>query len=178
MFRSRRCTLVKQLWKFSQCQDEQEETEEEAERLPLHRQSASKSAAKRRQIQTMLKRLKEAQLETLVKAVETKGANPGDCVLTPSANQLHVQLASVFRWPDIHHDFELKRLAICNGHHIDRLTPTTANKLSDNPMMNMEHPNKLYECCNPYHWSRIFKPSKYTIQSRRLLRSIAPLATL
>ena len=85
----------------------------------------------------MLGRLKETQLEGLVRALETRGGEPGPCCPVP-ANQrpgLSDQseagvMARVFRgWP---HDQVMVTLPWCYN----------------------EEPS-LYICCNPFHWSRV-----------------------
>ena len=85
----------------------------------------------------MLGRLKETQLEGLVRALETRGGEPGPCCPVP-ANQrpgLSDQseagvMARVFRgWPD------------------DQVMVTL-------PWCYNEEPS-LYICCNPFHWSRV-----------------------
>lgn len=49
----------------------------------------------------------------------------------------HLLSCQIWRWPDLTHSSELKRLPICHS--------------SEDP---------LYVCCNPYHWSRLCKPGK------------------
>ncbi|XP_013784160.2 mothers against decapentaplegic homolog 6-like isoform X2 [Limulus polyphemus] len=136
MFRPKRNTLVKRLWKqrilnyFAE--DEASCSLENQEDLEM------KSA-----IHSMLKRLKEPQLERLVQAVETHGADISGCVLVPrgdlrfgrQTSAPHVLCCRLWRWPDIQQPFELKRLNWCQ----------TVN-------------DPLYICCNPFHWSKLYKP--------------------
>lgn len=49
----------------------------------------------------------------------------------------HVLAARLWRWPDLRHSFELKRLVWCQSANDD--DPT-------------------HECCNPFHWSRLCIP--------------------
>ncbi len=98
----------------------------------------------------MLLRIKKANLETLLKAVQSKGAVPGGCVMIPSMASCaglapHVLLCQLFRWPDLQSDWDLKRLPFCTQHHEENIV---RNK---DPI---EHHQRLFECCNPYHWSR------------------------
>ena len=154
MFRQRRHGLVKRLWKLRKVtpdrkssnglkKDDEEET----------------SASERRKdaaTQSMLKRLKESQLEDLIRSIESKGScdpNGGPCCLIPRGDVRvvggrhvppHVLVVQLFRWPDVEQSFELKRLPICRH----RLTSCVDDSV------------ELYECCNPYHWSRLYKPGK------------------
>ena len=109
MFRSRRTTLVKRLWKARVRKDE---TEGQTEALRL------------------AKKLKEQQLEMLVAAVESRGGS-SDCVLV-EGEALHLLSCRTWRWPDLDHDRQLKRIPSCS---------------SD-------------DCCNPYHWSRLCLPGE------------------
>ncbi|KAK0182723.1 hypothetical protein PV327_000830 [Microctonus hyperodae] len=54
------------------------------------------------------------------------------CVTIPPAHLLSCQM---WRWPDLKHSSELKKLPVCHS--------------SKDPS---------YVCCNPYHWSRLCKP--------------------
>ncbi|XP_022252336.1 mothers against decapentaplegic homolog 6-like isoform X3 [Limulus polyphemus] len=152
MFRPKRNTLVKRLWKqrilnyFAE--DEASCSLENQEDLEM------KSA-----IHSMLKRLKEPQLERLVQAVETHGADISGCVLVPrgdlrfgrQTSAPHVLCCRLWRWPDIQQPFELKRLNWCQ----------TVN-------------DPLYICCNPFHWSKLYKPGN----SSGTLSSQQPWCTL
>ena len=127
MFRSKRSALVKRLWKNRILQNETKceiSTDIELE---------AKSVA-----QSMLKRLKEKQLETLIASIESKGGEKTGCVLLPNADLRlgkrsvapHVLCCQVWRWPDLLSSARLKRLAHCES--------------EDDP---------AYICCNPFHWS-------------------------
>ena len=127
-----------------------------------HSSSALLANVKRKQVQSMLLRLKKANLEVLLNAVQS--GIPGDCVFIPACNSSanagsssqpppHILLSQVFRWPDLQFEWELKRLDFyCHAlHHFDQ-----QQKSSD-----FCQP-KLYECCNPYHWTRTLQsPTTY-----------------
>lgn len=95
---------------------------------------------------SLLKRLKERSLDTLLEAVESRGGVPGGCVLVPRAD-LHLGgqpappqllLGRLFRWPDLQHAVELKPLCGCHSFAAAADGPTV--------------------CCNPYHFSRLCGP--------------------
>ena len=72
MFRSKRSTLVRELWKLRIPQNDPEsQNEKEAHEV--------KSV-----IHSMLKRLKEKNLEILLRSVESKGREQTACVLLPN----------------------------------------------------------------------------------------------
>ncbi|XP_036391360.1 mothers against decapentaplegic homolog 6b [Megalops cyprinoides] len=94
---------------------------------------------------TLLKRLKEKPLDTLLEAVESKGGMPSDCVMV-SRTELRLGghmappqllLCKLYRWSDLQHTAQLKPLCECQsfGAH-------------DGPVV----------CCNPYHYSRLCGP--------------------
>ena len=127
MFRSKRSTLVKRLWKSRILQHEtsgKNETEEDLELKSI--------------TQSMLKRLKEKNLETLVQSVESKGGEQTPCVLLPSGTMKlgkrsvtpNFLCCQVWRWPELSPSAELRQLPCCE----------TVN-------------DSAYTCCNPYHWS-------------------------
>ncbi|XP_026548489.1 mothers against decapentaplegic homolog 6-like [Notechis scutatus] len=93
---------------------------------------------------SLLKRLKERALDTLLEAVESRGGLPSACVLVSRA-ELEVRLGGqpappqlllgkLFRWPDLQGPAELKPLCECRRFG-----------LPDGPTV----------CCNPYHFSRL-----------------------
>ncbi|KAM8792688.1 mothers against decapentaplegic homolog 7-like isoform 1-T1 [Eudromia elegans] len=92
----------------------------------------------------VLKRLKERQLEGLLRAVESRGAARTPCLLLPAKAAgarlgahwypLPLLLCKVFRWPDLRPGAELKRLCACDSY-------------------GKAHPELL--CCNPHHLSRL-----------------------
>uniref|UniRef100_S4RV88 Mothers against decapentaplegic homolog n=1 Tax=Petromyzon marinus TaxID=7757 RepID=S4RV88_PETMA len=111
----------------------------------------------------LLKRLKEKQLEALLQAVESRGgartacvlvpiegpasrSSPrlggpsvpeADCGLSPPPLSPHVLLCRLFRWPEVRHSAELKRLSVCGQH----------GRAEGDSV-----------CCNPYHLSRLCGP--------------------
>ncbi|XP_024423046.3 mothers against decapentaplegic homolog 6 [Desmodus rotundus] len=94
---------------------------------------------------SLLKRLKERSLDTLLEAVESRGGVPGGCVLVPRADLRlggqpappQLLLGRLFRWPDLQHAVELKPLCGCHSF-----------AAADGPTV----------CCNPYHFSRLCGP--------------------
>ncbi|XP_013789665.1 mothers against decapentaplegic homolog 6-like [Limulus polyphemus] len=136
MFRSRRNALVKRLWKQRIVLAVADN--EAVCKMESHQELEMKSV-----VHSVLKRLKEAQLEALVQAVESHGAEPSGCVLVPRGDLRlgrrtsppHVICCQLWRWTDVWQPFELKSLHWCE----------TAN----------EH---ILICCNPFHWSRLYKP--------------------
>ncbi|XP_015250569.1 PREDICTED: mothers against decapentaplegic homolog 6-like [Cyprinodon variegatus] len=94
---------------------------------------------------TFLKRLKDRSLDALVKAVETKGGIPGECVLVPrtelrlSAHHVSPQylLCRLFRWSDLPLSARLKALCHCQS---------------------FASGDSAKVCCNPYHYSRLCGP--------------------
>lgn len=90
-----------------------------------------------------LRKIKEKHLEVLLQAVESKGGARSPCLLLPGrvdakvgqqSYPLPLLLYKVFRWPDLRHGSELKRLPCCESYG-------TGN------------PELL--CCNPHHVSRL-----------------------
>ena len=166
MFRQRRHALVKRLWKLrksSPTSSDRHSTDLRRGHDGLKKEGEETSASteeKRRDVaaQSMLKRLKESQLDDLIRTIESKGSGDlrsGPCCLLPRGDVRvvggrplppHVLVAQLFRWPDVQHAFELKRLPICDHKCIGD---------GDG-----DESSELYECCNPFHWSRLFKPCK------------------
>lgn len=97
---------------------------------------------------SLLKRLKERSLDTLLEAVESRGGVPGGCVLVPRADLRlggqpappQLLLGRLFRWPDLQHAVELKPLCGCHSFAAAADGPTV--------------------CCNPYHFSRLCGPGE------------------
>lgn len=154
MFKFRRSALVQQLWKH--VLEEAAGPHDEAD----DRRSTSSSiqlipASKNKQIRAMLMRLKEASLENLLKAVRTRGSDPGGCVLMPlkagnSCVAAHVLMAQLFRWPDLVAEAQMKRLSFCESSISHDLSEKQCHQQQD-----FKHRPRLYECCNPFHWSRL-----------------------
>ncbi|KAM9408115.1 mothers against decapentaplegic homolog 6-like [Pholidichthys leucotaenia] len=92
-----------------------------------------------------LKRLKERPLDILVKAVETKGGIPGECVMVPSTalrlGSHHISpqylLCRLFRWGDLPLSARLKAL-----YHCQSFGGTVGARV----------------CCNPHHYGRLCGP--------------------
>uniref|UniRef100_A0A8B9YNK4 Mothers against decapentaplegic homolog n=3 Tax=Bos TaxID=9903 RepID=A0A8B9YNK4_BOSMU len=104
---------------------------------------------------SVLKKLKERQLELLLQAVESRGGTRTACLLLPgrldcrlglgapagsqpaqppSTYSLPLLLCKVFRWPDLRHSSEVKRLCCCESY--GKINPELV-------------------CCNPHHLSRL-----------------------
>ena len=124
-------------------------------------------------------------METLLKAVKTRGAEPGSCIEIPAVARApssgsgekscqiaaHIFLCQIFRWPDLQSDIDMKRLSYCrlsseNDISCDNLQLAAEKQPAAEKQTNLgldccnfKHPGRLYECCNPYHWSRITKSS-------------------
>lgn len=103
---------------------------------------------------SLLKRLKEKALDTLLEAVESRGGMPSDCVMI-SRTELrfggHVTspqllVCKLYRWSDLQHSAQLKPLCECKS-----------SGAPDSPTV----------CCNPYHYSRLCGPGKTTGQNTR-----------
>ncbi|XP_005806993.1 mothers against decapentaplegic homolog 6 isoform X1 [Xiphophorus maculatus] len=94
---------------------------------------------------SLLKRLKEKALDTLLEAVESRGGMPSDCVMISRTEIIlggHVAspqllVCKVYRWADLQHTVQLKPLCECKSFGAQ-----------DSPTV----------CCNPYHYSRLCGP--------------------
>jgi len=136
MFKLTRTALIRKLWKLRVHHEgrSEAETTESPDELEL------KSCAN-----SMLKRLKEKQLEALVQCVELQASELSQCVMMPRG-EMRVGKKAVtplylccrmWRWDEITPSTRLKRLTCCQGR--------------DDP---------IYECCNPYHVSLLTEPGK------------------
>jgi len=126
MFRSRRSNLVRKLWKL---QNEAETNINDPNQGPGRCQDAQ-----RKSVTSMLQRLKEGQLESLVKAVETNGEDPGQCCPVPAQDRdlaPNLIMCQLFRWSNVSEADQMVRLPWCSSHC------------------------DIYVCCNPFHWSRV-----------------------
>ncbi|XP_077566431.1 mothers against decapentaplegic homolog 6-like [Stigmatopora nigra] len=94
---------------------------------------------------SLLKKLKEKALDTLLEAVESRGGLPSECVLV-SRTELrlggHVAppqllVCKLYRWSDLRHPAQLKPLCECKSYW---------------------GPDSPTVCCNPYHYSRLCGP--------------------
>ena len=84
---------------------------------------------------------------------------PACSASTTSGIPAHLLLIQVFRWPDLHQESELKRLPYCEFYNVSDVgdcekTASTSASAQLSPLP------RLYECCNPYHWSRLHKQRK------------------
>ncbi|XP_039598384.1 mothers against decapentaplegic homolog 6b [Polypterus senegalus] len=94
---------------------------------------------------SLLKRLKEKSLDTLLEAVESRGGTPSDCVLLSRTevrfgDQVatpQLLLCRLYRWADLQQPTELKPLCVCKSFGA-----------RDSSVL----------CCNPYHCSRLCGP--------------------
>ncbi|XP_071625587.1 mothers against decapentaplegic homolog 6 isoform X1 [Temnothorax longispinosus] len=59
----------------------------------------------------------------------------GSTAGAPAPSDPHLLCCQIWRWPDLEHSSELKRLPMCHS--------------AKDP---------VYICCNPYHWSRLCRP--------------------
>lgn len=131
MFKSRRTLLVRRLWKL-RCQNETGSEAETSDELELRSVAHS-----------MLKRLKERQLEALISSIESKGGEASECVLLPRGEMRIgkkcltplVLCCKMWRWADLTNFTEMKRMPCCTSEN-----------------------DPGYECCNPYHWSLLTIP--------------------
>lgn len=156
MFRSCRINqLVNRLLQYETKEEEQGCDEEDhwAVQAPP---SQNHLQERRTLSKSLLKRLSEVQLKALLRSIESEGgvdtscgSSHENCVIVSSsvvirrASRVRVDpkvlTCQLFRWIDLRDDFELKRLPFCQA------------KLNN-------HGDIQVECCNPYHWSRVWKP--------------------
>ncbi|TRZ08276.1 hypothetical protein HGM15179_018830, partial [Zosterops borbonicus] len=164
MFRTKRSVLVRRLWRSHAPGGKEEEEEAAGEsgaavaeaRAPAcgggrgccpgkagRGGRAAASAELKALTHAVLKRLKERQLEGLLHAVESRGGARTPCLLLPAKADswlgqhwypLPMLLCKVFRWPDLRHCSEVKRLCCCETY-------------------SKAHPELV--CCNPHHLSRL-----------------------
>ena len=98
-------------------------------------------------VHVLLKRLPEERLEALLRAVETKGGQPGGCVMVARSDADRQSapppylLCKLYRWSDLQPSAPLKVLCLCRSFHA-----------ADG--------GALQVCCNPYHYSRLCGPGK------------------
>lgn len=117
MFRSRRATLTKRLLKARR------------------RRGGDDDGVAR-----LLRELQDNQLGMLWAAVESRGRDMSSCVLLPKERQAHVLCCQTWRWPELVHGADLRRLPGCRS--------------AGDP---------VYVCCNPYHWSRVYQPGEHFV---------------
>ncbi|KAG8430802.1 hypothetical protein GDO86_019983 [Hymenochirus boettgeri] len=140
MFRSRRSVSARQLWR-QRCITSTRGQGEGAPPSPEDLHNALRPAAHQ-----LFKKLKDEQLWQLAEAVESKGSWECGCVFFPwdsrsgkHALPPHVLLCKLYRWPDLRHGAELKRLIQCENFWRRSGEGTSL-------------------CCNPYHVSRLAAP--------------------
>uniref|UniRef100_A0A667YQ30 Mothers against decapentaplegic homolog n=1 Tax=Myripristis murdjan TaxID=586833 RepID=A0A667YQ30_9TELE len=137
MFRSKRSGLVRRLWRSRSRRGREDDSRTVTCCLHSGLEEELKSLA-----YALLKRLKEKPLDALLKAVETKGGIPSECVMVPRADLRlgghHVSpqylLCKLFRWSDLQLSARLKALCHCQS-----FGAVDSAKV----------------CCNPYHYSRL-----------------------
>ncbi|XP_053557072.1 mothers against decapentaplegic homolog 7 [Bombina bombina] len=153
MFRTKRSVLVRRLWR-SRAPGEAGEGEAgerahgggsccmgKSAKVPTSKTQLGSEAELKALSHSVLKRLKERQLEGLLQAVESRGGARSPCLLLPAAKldsrlpySVPLLLCKVFRWPDLRHSAEVKRLSCCESYG------------KNNPEL---------VCCNPHHLSRL-----------------------
>uniref|UniRef100_A0A8B9HTA0 SMAD family member 7 n=1 Tax=Astyanax mexicanus TaxID=7994 RepID=A0A8B9HTA0_ASTMX len=177
MFRSRRSGLVRRLWRCRAPVDEDGEAGSGGgssgggsggttggsggtsgccmgKPAAGHKAGPGSEAELKALTHSVLKRIKEKQLEGLLQAVESRGGARSPCLLLPGkvdaklgqqSYSLPLLLFKVFRWPDLRHGAELKRLPGCESY--GKVNPELV-------------------CCNPHHMSRLCElespPPPYT----------------
>ncbi len=146
MFKSKRTVLIRRLWRSrgGSATGEQGPDSQGFDR-DLETDPEFKSAA-----HSLLKRLKDRQLELLLDAVESRGTTSTACVPLPKGDVRlgrgrtappHVLCCQLYRWSDLKQATELKRLNFCcqTGRDVEEFSSGIV-------------------CCNPYHLSRLCRP--------------------
>ena len=98
----------------------------------------------KKQLSTVLNRLKESQLSVLVQALEDHvvTGDQGECVQVPGDSCAPRLLCQVIRsWSG---EQESVKLPSCDYHEYN-------------------DGDSLFTCCNPYHWSRVISPGQSTL---------------
>ncbi|XP_073440849.1 mothers against decapentaplegic homolog 7 [Dendrobates tinctorius] len=178
MFRTKRSVLVRRLWRSRAAPGETGEGDGESRAHGAggccmgktgkgsKAQLGGSEAELKALAHSLLKRLKERQLEGLLQAVESKGGARSPCLLLPAAKldsrlgqqpfSLPLLLCRLFRWPDLRHSAEVKRLSCCESYG------------KNNPEL---------VCCNPHHLSRLCElespPPPYSRYPMEILKPCA-----
>ncbi|XP_048857198.1 mothers against decapentaplegic homolog 7-like [Brienomyrus brachyistius] len=152
MFRTKRSGLVRRLWRSRAPVDGDGEANTGThgsggccmgKSTKVSKSNPGMEAELKSLTHSILKKIKEKQLEALLQAVESKGGARSPCLLLPSkvdsklgqhTYSLPLLLYKVFRWPDLRHSSELKRLYCCESY--GKINPELV-------------------CCNPHHMSRL-----------------------
>ncbi|XP_039615609.1 mothers against decapentaplegic homolog 7 [Polypterus senegalus] len=152
MFRTKRSGLVRRLWRSRAPGEGDGETDTRAhgtggccmgKAAKVSKPNPGSEAELKALTHSILKRIKEKQLEALLQAVESKGGARSPCLLLPGkvdsrlgqhSYPLPLLLCKVFRWPDLRHSSEIKRLPCCESY--GKMNPELV-------------------CCNPHHMSRL-----------------------
>ncbi|KAK6494462.1 mothers against decapentaplegic-like protein 7 isoform X1 [Huso huso] len=152
MFRTKRSGLVRRLWRSRAPGEGDGEADNRAhgtggccmgKSAKVSKSNPGTEAELKALTHLILKKIKEKQLEALLQAVDSKGGARSPCLLLSSkvdsklgqhSYSLPLLLCKVFRWPDLRHSSELKRLSCCESYG------------KTNPEL---------VCCNPHHMSRL-----------------------
>lgn len=115
---------------------------------------------------SVIKRLKDDELEMLVDVVESGGVNMSPCILVSSETipNAHFVCCQLWRWPDVLEPLELKKIPNCDSFSSNECTESncSSSNVSSPPSptsLSPPPPSNLFICCNPYHWSRRCKKS-------------------
>lgn len=146
MFRTKRSGLVRRLWRSRALGEADGQTDNEGDANRGGGKGAKYTTSDpelKTLTHSLLKKLKEKQLELLLQAVDSKGGARTGCLLLPrmiepklskQTYSLPVLICKVFRWPDLRNSSELKRLYCCESYGTN-------------------NPDSV--CCNPHHLSRL-----------------------
>ncbi|KAH9493038.1 hypothetical protein Btru_022588 [Bulinus truncatus] len=161
MFRSKRNSLVKRLWKYKINDETRSSSQKETSRSssPSTPTSTTQEDLElKTATHSFFKKLKEEQLQILLQAMESRGGEITPCVPVAKSDirfgkhtlSPYNLCCRVFRWPDLKSDAVMKRLPNC----------TFQNDEKDTVI-----------CCNPYHWSLVVKIDEPPIYPDKLLNS-------
>ncbi|XP_050539431.1 mothers against decapentaplegic homolog 6-like [Daktulosphaira vitifoliae] len=136
MFRRRRTALAKRLWKARVRRDNETRCAEKTVGQPPAL-SPGPDSDERQFRNALFKRLDDRQLETLLRAVDTVGADAAECVAVRPFlfADPAVICCRLWRWPDLKSAEQLKATPACQQQYSSTGLPDLV-------------------CCNPYHWSK------------------------